>query len=188
MHRRTFLAATATAAGASLAGCSLPGRTRLDDPRVDESDDQTDLVYREGDERVTAITVQTRFDRQPPYRMQHSIWHREGTTVDDLRIAVRPRGPRSITPEVYLAAPGSDFPPIRFSVDRDTNARVFEIPGIDAVGEGTVTLSWYLHTFDTDPPVAVDVGTNDGLDAGPLGGYDVVGETTATLVPADTQN
>lgn len=142
MERRTYLAALGTAGVGAFAGCSVPSSTtRMTDPTVREEDGETHLVYRDDDGRVSTTTVQYGpTTDQGSIRMQLSVWHREGTTVEDLTVTVRTRDPPTPAPEVYLAAPSGEFPPIHFSRDEERDGRRFAVPDIERVGEGTVTI------------------------------------------------
>lgn len=176
MKRRTYLAALGTASVGALAGCSVPSTTQLTDPTVETDDTETHLTYRDEEGRVATTTVQygPHYD-QGLIRMRLSIWHRQGTTVQDLGVTVRDRSPTTPTPEVYLAAPSMDFPPIHFTRDENSDGRHFSIPDIEEVGTGTVTIEWYLRSYADEWPVDIAVDVDYGLDAGLVSGYAVEG-------------
>lgn len=182
MERRTYLAALGTASLGAVAGCSIPSTTRLTDPDVDTDDTETHLTYRDDEGRVATTTVQFGpHHDQGLIRMQLSIWHRQGTTVQDLAVTVRNRRPTTPTPEVYLAAPSRDFPPIHFSRDEDSDGRRFSIPDVEEIGTGTVTIEWYLRSFADEWPVDVAVDVDYDLDAGRFQEYAVEGTVDVSI-------
>ncbi|AKH96780.1 hypothetical protein [Halanaeroarchaeum sulfurireducens] len=88
MRRRTVLTTLGTAGAAALAGCSIARTTRLTDPTVKGDDTETHLVYRDGDGRIATTTVQYGpVTDGELVRMRLSIWHRRGTTVEDLEVS-----------------------------------------------------------------------------------------------------
>lgn len=185
MKRRTYLAALGTASLGAVAGCSIPSTTQLTDPEIESDDTETHLTYRDEEGRVATTTVQygPHYD-QGLIRMQLSIWHRQGTTVEDLGVTVRNRSPTTPTPEVYLSAPSRDFPPIHFSRDETSDGRHFFFPAIEEVGTGTVTIEWYLRSYADEWPVDIAVDVGYDLDAGRFQDYTVEGTVDVTIDPA----
>ncbi|UWG46713.1 Uncharacterized protein HSRCO_0416 [Halanaeroarchaeum sp. HSR-CO] len=177
MERRTYLAAFGTAGVGALAGCSVPSTTtRMTDPTVKDADTETHLVYRDDDGRVAVTSVQYGpVTDQGLIRMQLSIWHRAKTTVEDLSVTVRTREPAVPAPEVYLAAPSRDFPAVHFSRDENSDGRQFAVPDIEEVGRGTVTIEWFLRSFDDEWPVELAVDVDYDLDGGTFTTYTVDG-------------
>lgn len=176
MKRRTYLSAVWTASLGALAGCSDPSTTRLMNPTVEEEDSETHLLYRDDDGRLATTTVRYGpVTDLGPIRMRLSIWHRRGTTLEDLSVTVRSRDPPGPSPEMYIAAPTASFPPIHFSRGSNGNGRRFSVPDIGEVGTGTVSIDWYLRSFDDDWPVELAFDVEYALDGGLLQAYAVDG-------------
>ena len=182
MKRRTYLAALGTASVGALAGCSVSSTTQLTDPEIETEDTETHLTYRDDEGRVTTTTVQYGpVSAQGLVRMRLSIWHRRGTTVEDLGVTVRDRRPTTPTPEIYLAAPSMDFPPIHFTRDENSDGRHVSIPDIEEVGTGTVTIEWYLRSYADEWPIDIAVDVGYSLDAGRFADYTVEGTVDRTI-------
>lgn len=192
MRRRRFLASAGVVGTGGLAGCSVPDTsTRMDDPTVRPEDGETHLIYRDEGGRVAAVTVQygpVRDQVGAMLPMRYSLWHRDGTTVEDLTVSVRSRSAsQQVPPQVYVASPGGDFPPIHFGRNPDLDARTIAIPEIQRVGTGTVTLEWVLRPFDDEWPVELAVETDASLSSGLLGGYVLEGTTELAIEASGAQ-
>ncbi|MFB6266021.1 MAG: hypothetical protein ABEI31_00050 [Halodesulfurarchaeum sp.] len=155
--------------------------TQLDDPTVRTEDRETHLIYRTEDGRIAVTTVRYGPEAAAgPIKMRVSVWHSRETTVTDFRMVVRNRDPQAPPPEMYLSAPGGELPPVHFA-RFSGGGRGFTIPNVGEIGEGTVTLDWYLRSFDDTGSIELDVDVGYTLDAGLLRSYDVEGRAVLDI-------
>lgn len=167
MDRRTLLAGLGTATGVALAGCSTTlGGSTLDDPEVQAEADETHLHYADGQgEIATTSVLYGPVEGQTLVGVQVSIWHRAGTTLTDLGLVLRDRDPTAVRPDVYVGGFSGEFPPVSFTTGPRREGRAIEVPDVEAVGEGTVTLDLYVRRFG-DWPLQMAVDVNYELDTG----------------------
>jgi hypothetical protein len=169
MDRRPFLRAVGAAAGTAglggLAGCVGPAG----DPARESDADETSLVWTTGGERLLALSILhggTPSD-QGRYRLRVSVWHRDGTHLDRLRLRLEPAGPPGANAEFYLGRPGGHpWPEVSFAASEDGSATVFEADSLGVQGRGTVTLEFLVAWFGGGTTPRVRVGYGLGLSRG----------------------
>lgn len=157
MERRAFLATVAGAGTAGLAGCSLPGGpTTLSNPSVSRDDSEVVMAFGDEADPVARATIDYRTSqvggRIIPFR--YFMWHRPGTTVDSLRLAVQAPTIGPAPPSrVYLAVPNNgEIPDVELFSDDQTGVPTIQIDDLGIMGEGTFGLKFYLEpTVDNDP-------------------------------------
>lgn len=173
MNRRRFLAASAAASALPLAGCAAR-TTALHDPDVRREDDETHLVYRDGDARVAVVSYlrRQRVGSPPPYGLWFHLGHEESTTVESLRVELDTAPARRPKPAVYLQAPdGHPYPEMHYHTDAETGAAVVDIPDTGEQGSGSMSLEFLVAPLSAEPVTVVGDATVG------LAGRRFVGET-----------
>ena len=181
MDRRQFLASLGVATTASAAGC-LGGKQVLRDPTIETDEGETHLTYRQDGKRLAVTSLEDGSGRPGGLvEIRLSVWHRRETTLTDLAVTIRRRGPTATRPEVYAGGISGEFPPIAQRIDPATDGRQLVVEDLSPVGEGTVTLGLFVRHFE-DWPVDLTVDVAYGLSGGVLEEYAVEG--TAELAVA----
>lgn len=164
MNRRRFLAATAAASALPLSGCAAR-ETTLDEPEERREDDETHLVYTDGDDEVATVSYmrRQRVGNPPPYGLWVHVGHDESTTVDALRVELDAPSSQRPKPRVYLEAPGGHpYPRMHYHTTAETGAVVVDVPDTGDQGSGSMSLEFLVS------PLSGETAT-------------VLGETTVTL-------
>ena len=155
MRRRRFLHASGVAACASLAGCSALGKTKhLHNPKREDDETETFWVFREDGAELLNVGVDYGDVTESRYRpLEYHTWHRQGTTVESLRVEFRFGRPAGeVPPEVYLDTyDGSPDPKIHFRDDSDAGATILEIPDVGPVGRGSLRFDFLVDPPDWTP-------------------------------------
>jgi hypothetical protein len=158
MERRAFLGTLAGAGVGGLAGCTVPGGQRtLAGQTISGGESET--VLRFGDEADPLARSTIDYSDRPLtghiLPMRYLMWHRDGTTVESLRLAIRapPAGHRP-PGMVYLAVPrNGDIPEIDLHADDETGTPTIDIPDLGRMGEGTFGLEFYVEPTSDDAPL-----------------------------------
>jgi len=182
MRRRRFLAAAGVAAAGASAGCgALRSKTTLSEPtRHSDAQGVASIHFSEDGEEVGHFGVNGEVaDGVVP--MSTEIWHREGTTVESVRLRVWMPDARSPA-DVALVSPveGDSSPPpeIRLYTPDLFPGTVIEVTDLDDLADETIsTLEFIVRPWSVAATtVAFDV-TMALAGGGILGtGYTLEGE------------
>ncbi|MEF8915985.1 twin-arginine translocation signal domain-containing protein [Natronomonas sp.] len=169
MNRRRFLAASAVAGALPLAGCAARETTLQ--PDVETEDDETHVVYRDGDDRVAVVSYMQRGRAtRPPYDLWVTVSHAEGTTIDSLRLELDTAPAERPKPNVYLKTPdGHPYPSMHYHTDPDSGAAIVDVPDTERQGSGSMSLEFLVAPRGEE---VVTVGATASLS---LSGRAVVG-------------
>lgn len=173
MQRRAFLGGLAAGGSGALAGCTAPlGPRRLSNPAETREAEEVVLRFGEAGDPVARSTID--YTDTPVtgeiLPVRYLMWHREGTTVESLRLTIRaPPAGHHVPAGVYLAVPqNGEIPDLELFADRDTGTPTIEIEDLGIMGEGTFGMKFYVEpSVDDDPLTArIDVSsrvTESGL-------------------------
>lgn len=156
MERRRFLAASVAATALPLAGCAAR-ETTLQDPEVRREDDETHLVYRDGDERIAEVSyvARQRTGSPPPYGLWFHVAHAESLSVDAFRVELDVAPSDQSVGSVYLEAPdGAPYPEMHYHTEPESGSTVVDVDDTESQGSGAVNLG-FLVASSSEPPVAV---------------------------------
>jgi hypothetical protein len=156
MNRRTFLAAGVAGVGAATAGCSsLLGSTvalPLDDTGVDDDGREKHLIFRDGDQRIAAVSLDQRDVQQSPtddFGFRISASH-DDTKIESFQFDLRaPQTSVDPPAEIYLESPaGGLWPDITFREVENSWTRI-ALDDTGDLGEGTLNLDTIINPVDT---------------------------------------
>ena len=193
MQRRAFLGSMAGAGGVALAGCTAPGGPRrLEAPTETRSADEVVLGFGPEGDPVARSTL--RYTDTPItgeiLPLQYYMSHREGTTIESLRLSIRaPPAGYQVPATVYLAVPqNGEIPDLEVYADDQTRTPIVEIADLGLMGEGTFGIELYVDpTVDTDPlPVRIQLASRV-TESGLLGrSYDLEATTRLEMARGRT--
>lgn len=184
MRRRALLGTVAGLGTSALAGCSgLQTERTLSDPAVSRDDGEVVLAFGEPGDQVARSTIM--YDGNPPgsdmvASLKYRMWHRDGTTVDSLRL--RLSGPTTTKPpaSVFLAVPdNAGFPAVDLRTSADGRARIIELPDLGTLGRGTFGLDCFVVPYTDQRPLPLHLSIEATVADGGLlgGGYALDGAT-----------
>jgi len=162
MNRRTFLTTGLAGAGLATAGCSsLLGSTvtlPLDDTGVDDDGREKHLIFREGEQRIAAVSLDQRDVQRSPtdsFGFRISASH-DDTKIESFRFDLRaPQTSVDPPAEIYLASPaGGLWPDITFEDVENRWTRI-ALDDTGELGEGTLNLDTII---DPGTVPATEVG------------------------------
>lgn len=145
MNRRTYLAAVCTAGATATAGCSVvAGEQTLSDPTVNtESDGVKAIIFKLNGREVGHFGVDGSVESSR-IDISTEIWHRDGTTVDSIKLKLWMPGIATESPaEVAVVSPveGDSSPPPSVSLytpDRGLGT-IIEITDLDDLADETIS-------------------------------------------------
>lgn len=194
MQRRAFLGGLAAAGGGGLAGCTAPvGSRRLSDPAETREADEVVLRFGEAGAPVARSTIG--YTDTPVtgeiLPVRYLMWHREGTTVESLRLSIRaPPVGHHVPASVYLAVPqNGEIPDLEVFADRDTGTPTIEIADLGIMGEGTFGMKFYVEPNVEDAPLTARIDVSSRVtESGLLGReYHLEGTTRIDMARATSE-
>lgn len=145
MNRRSFLGGLCGTGVVTLAGCTAPGgTTTLSEPSVaEDSPGRRALIFAADGEEVGNVGVDGTV-RDGLVRLTTEFWHRDGTTVDSIRLQVwMPESARETPAEVAVVSPveGDSSPPpsVTLSTPDRGLGTVIELTDLDDLADETIS-------------------------------------------------
>ncbi len=194
MQRRAFLGGLAAVGGTALAGCTAPvGPGRLSNPVETREPAEVVLRFGEAGEPVARSTID--YTDTPVtgeiLPVRYLMWHREGTTVESLRLSIRaPPVAHQVPAAVYLAVPeNGEIPDLELFSDRDTGTPTIEIEDLGIMGEGTFGIDFYVEPTVADDPLTARIDVSSQVtESGLLGReYELEGTTRIEMARGESQ-
>jgi hypothetical protein len=152
MNRRTFLAAGVAGVATATAGCSsLLGSTvalPVDDTGVDGDGREKHLIFRDGEQRIAAVSFDQRDVQETPtddFRFRISASH-DDTKIESFQYDLRaPQTSVDPPADIYLESPaGGLWPDITFE-DVENHWTRIALDDTGELGEGTLSVDTIIN-------------------------------------------